>query len=175
VATTWFSPVSQYLEFRLRTCNASSAVIHLATVPRQTGTTGYDITLTNTVSTVVRRSTSNSVSANTPGLIDCVRLNKYWITWTSSGVVTVGKGKLGTNPFIELNDVTGDLVKAASVSTLVGVGEWQIAEETGSCAYLLFTVIYYLLLQFFKPLFKNLLTDSCFLCMCLFIIGSMFL
>ena len=134
VATAWFSPVGQYVEFRLRTCNASKAVIHLATVPRQTDTTGYDIMLTNTISTVVRRSTSNSVTANTPGLLDCVHLNKYWITWTLSGVVTVGKGKLGNNIFMELKDVNADLVTAASVSTTSGVGEWQIAEETGLCS-----------------------------------------
>jgi Farnesoic acid 0-methyl transferase len=135
VATVWFSPIAQFVEFHLRACNSSGAIIHLATVARQPDTAGYDITLKNTVSTIVRRKTGASTSVDTPGLLDCVHRPRFWITWSSSGVVSVGQHRIGTNVIMTLQDTSADVIAAVSVSTMGTVGEWQIASATGESAF----------------------------------------
>ena len=130
-AAAWLSPVGQYIEFLLRTCNSLKATVHLVSAARQPDAPGYDISFSNSVSTIVRRKTGNAVSAETPGLLNCIQLSKLWVTWTSNGIVTVGKGRIGANVILELRDTSGDAIAAASVSTTGNVGEWQIASVSG--------------------------------------------
>lgn len=137
MASVWFSPIAQFVEFHLRTCNSSGAMIRLVSVARQSDSDGYDITLTNTESTIVRRKTGVSSSASTPGLLSCVRRSKFWIIWHESGVVRVGKNRLGTNGVVKLQDTSADteVIAAVLVSTTGSVGEWQIASANGESAY----------------------------------------
>lgn len=148
-ATVWFSPIAQFVEFHLRTCNTTGATIRLAAVARQSDSDGYDIILTNTESTIVRRKTGVSSSVSTPELLSCVRRSKFWIIWHDSGVVRVGKNRLGTNVVVKLQDTSVDTepIAAVSVSTTGNVGEWQIASASGKSAWGLQFVIFPQLLK----------------------------
>lgn len=128
----WFYPVGQYVEFQLRTCE--NALIRLAEVPKKEATNGYDIALGNVQSSIKKLSDLTQVAADTPYLLHCTALRKYWITW-SQGAIKLGRGKLNTEHLLWFNDSSPPAISAISVITPApssGGGEWQILKETGT-------------------------------------------
>ena len=144
----WYYPVSSSFEFQLRTCE--NAQIRLAEIPKQETTNGYDISLSNTLSSIKKTSdTSIQVTKDTPKLLDCIVLRKFWITWSQG--VKVGTGKLNSEVLLELQDSASIQIAAISVTTPVPSylgGEWQVRRDMGRC--------YHCLTKVYLPIGLNL-------------------
>lgn len=129
----WFYPVGQYFEFQLRTCE--NAQIRLAEIPKREETNGYDINLMNSISSIVKISDSSiQVSKDTPLLLDCTVLRRFWITWSQG--VKVGRGRLNSDVLLDLQDATPVAIAAIAITTpaiTAGGGEWQVKRDTGLC------------------------------------------
>ena len=126
----WFYPVGQFIEFELRACD--NARIRLAQIPKNEGTSGYDIVLGAASSITKLNDDSQKVTVNTPQLLNCQAMRKFWITWSDG--VRVGTGKFNTGSFLSLTDAALVSITAVSITTPTpssGGGEWLIKRENG--------------------------------------------
>ena len=127
----WFYTVGKFFQFELRACD--NARIRLAQVPRSEGTSGYDVVL-GAVSTITKlKDDTQKVSIDSPQLLNCKAMKKFWITWSDG--VKVGTGKFNTGLILHLIDASPVVITAISLTTptpSTGGGEWLIKKDNGS-------------------------------------------
>lgn len=129
----WFYPTGQYFEFYLRTCE--NAHIRLAEVPKRDSTSGFEVVLSNGISSITQLNQENiAVSKQTSMLLDCAVQRKFWVSWSQG--VKVGRGKFNSDDvLLDLQGTVPVAITSVAVTTpapSAGGGEWQVKKDTGA-------------------------------------------
>ena len=125
----WFVHHRPYATFKLRAC--SNAQIVLSTNPYVTNMASYEIILgtENNQKSIIKLTTGESKTFNTPYILDCENARTFWIKWDID--ISVGVGIPFNNPIIRWNPPGGYFINAMSVVTKDTPGEWTFEKDFG--------------------------------------------
>jgi len=126
----WFQPASNYLEFKVRSCNDAHILLTTSLFDE---TDGYEIVVGgygNTASDIRRGSHGEILlQVYTPDIMSCDEYLPFWIRW-GDNAVEFGSGRLDDHIIMRLSDPQQPIIRAMSVTSwLTAPGEYHFPQS----------------------------------------------
>jgi len=129
----WFTPISNYLTFKVRTCN--DAHVLLASTITDITSNAYEVVLggyDNTKSDIRQGAHGPIlVQVDTPNICNCDMFLSFWVRWANH-VLEIGTGSVGSHFVLRLEDPTMHDIQAISVASwTTATAQYQFPKTQG--------------------------------------------